>query len=180
MAIAVPHRTRGAIVSDYLISNQAGIKIKKLPLTVVAVATAVDTGFDLPARGVVLDAWIEVDTAESTGATKTIDLGLLASETGGDIDGFLDGVSVSAAGVIRGVPTITAGGSETYFASTTRGVLFASLTAGADSAGDVGTYFEKPHILNGTAKSVVYVQGSDDFVELVAHAWIMYIDLDGV
>jgi len=170
----------GGIALDGPSGSPAGViqyvpKVIKVP--VVALSTGVkDTTIDLPTKGLVLDVWVDVLTQESTSGTKTIDVGLLAGESGGDTDGFLDGVSTAAAGIVRGVPTITAGGSETYFASTTRGLLLASITAGTDSAGDVGTYFEKPHILNGTAKSLVYQLGAAH-TELVANIYVLYVDL---
>ena len=60
--------------------------------------------------------------------------------------------------------------------SSTRGLLLSSLTAGTDSAGDVGTYYENYHVLNGTAKSLVYQLGAAH-TELVADIYVLYIDL---
>lgn len=106
-----------------------------------------DTGFDFEEGDIVDDVLIEVLTAEATGGTKTIDVGLLSSETGGDTDGLVDGVSVAAAGV--------------YKAS----VDAAGITVGAlmrvDTNSGVDTAYEKePHIiLPGKAKSLVFQLG---------------------
>lgn len=170
----------GGIALDGPAGSPAGViqyvpKVIKVP--VVAKTTGEkDTTIDLPTKGLVLDVWVDVTTKEDTSGTKTIDVGLLSSESGGDTDGFLDGVSTSSTGIKRGLPTITAGGSETYFASSTRGLLLSSLTAGTDSAGDVGTYYENYHVLNGTAKSLVYQLGAAH-TELVADIYVLYIDL---
>lgn len=56
------------------------------------------TGIILPIRGIVQDVYAEVITPEATGATKTIDIGVF----GGDEDGFLAGLPVSAAGIVNG------------------------------------------------------------------------------
>lgn len=154
---------------------RAGLQVKELPISLLTTGEH-DTGWDLPAKAVVLDVFVDVTTLEATATTKTIDVGLLSSESGGNADGFLDGVSTATpAAIRRGVPTITAGGSETYFASTTRGVLLATLVAGSDSAGDVGTYFEFPHIANSvTAKSVTYTLGSAH-TELAGNIYVVYL-----
>jgi hypothetical protein len=61
-----------------------------------------DTGYDLKAGDIVKNAYVQVFTAEATASTKTIDVGLLAAESGGDADGFLDGVSTAATGMVQG------------------------------------------------------------------------------
>lgn len=75
--------------------------------------TELDLGGDIASDIIVDDAYVVVNTAESTATTKTIDVGLLASETGGDADGFLDGISVAAAGeisatLVNATPTLGA------------------------------------------------------------------------
>lgn len=170
----------GGILVDGPNASPAGVvayvpQVLKVPIVALSTGTK-DTTIDLPTKGLVLDVWVDITTLEATATTKTIDVGLLNTETGGDLDGFLDGVSTAAAGIVRGVPTLTAGGNETYFASTTRGVLLSSITAGADVAGDVGTYYEFPHILNGTAVSLVYVLGSAH-TELAGNIYVSYVDL---
>lgn len=160
-----------------LSATGALVKCVKYAIAAAPDGSEQDTGVDLPTGGIVLDCFVNVTTAEATGATKTLDVGLLAGESGGDTNGFLAAIDVSSTGLKRGVATITAGGSETYFASSTRGALFASLTAGSDSAGDVGTYYEFPHILNGTAVSLCYDAGSNDWVEFRGTIYVIYCEL---
>lgn len=160
--------------------NQGGIQrqVKKISVSIPD-GTEQDSSWNLPATAIVHDVFVNVTTAESTGTTKTLDVGLLSSESGGDADGFLDGVNVSATGIKRGVATVTAGGTESYFSSTTRGALFRSFLAGANTATDVGTNYEKPHLSSAvTAKSISYTAGSTDFAELVADIYIVYDVVD--
>jgi hypothetical protein len=159
------------------VSANAVIKVKKINIIAPSDATEQDTAFDLPANSLVLDVYVNVTSAEATGTTKTIDVGLLSSETNGDADGFLVGIDVSATGIVRGVATITTGAMENFFASTTRGALLANFTAGDDVPTDVGTNYETPHITD-TAVSVTFTAGSADFVELVANIYVLYIEME--
>jgi hypothetical protein len=147
-------------------------KYAKAPLTIVAAATSNDTAIVLPAKAIITNVWVDVTTQEATGGTKTVDIGI----SGGDEDGLLAGVSVAAAGIIKGAPTITTGSNEVYFASTTKGALMASLTAGTDVATDVGTYYEFDDVTSGGA-TIAYTLGSDDFAELVANVIVEYIEI---
>ena len=112
-----------------------------------------DTTIDLPSTMVVKDVLVEVTTEVASGE---IDIGLLSGEAGGDEDGFVDGLSCAAAGIFRPKAALTAGSSETYYASTTRGALLRTFLAGSDTVEDVGTYEEKEHLCDGTAKSLTY------------------------
>lgn len=112
-----------------------------------------DTTIDLPATMVVKDLLVEVTTAVASGE---IDIGILAGEAGGDEDGFVDGLSCAAEGIFRPKAALTAGGSETYYSATTRGVLLQTFLAGSNAVEDVGTYEEKEHLCDGTAKSLTY------------------------
>lgn len=138
--------------------------------------TETDLGFDLPAYAVVDEVLIDVITAEATGATKTLDIGLLSSESGGDADGFLDGVSVSSTGLKRAAVTVTTGANNTYLASTTHGALMRDFVAGEDVAnGGDGAINVRGHLTSSvTAKSVSVTPGSNDFAELVADIIILY------
>lgn len=157
--------------------NGGLLKVKQIAISTAPTGAEQDTGWDLPAKSIVYDVFVDVTAAEATGATKTLDVGLKAGEAGGDLDGFLNSIDVSTTGIKRGVPTITTGSNEVFFASTTRGALLASLTAGTDNAGDVGTYYEKPHICNGTAVSVSYDAESNDWVEFRGTINIVYVEL---
>lgn len=68
-------------------------------------ATETDTGFDFTAGMAINPLNLSVYT-KTLDATEDIDVGLLSSESGGDADGFMDGVSVNAAGVVT--PTLAA------------------------------------------------------------------------
>lgn len=151
-----------------LILADAGAGKGKLR-TIIAEITATptgaeqDTGVDLPNRGLVLAAFIETDTAEATGATKTLDVGLLSSESGGDADGFLDGVSVAATGAQKG--TLDS-------AVQTLGTLLHVDESGA------GVLVPEAHVLNGTAKSLTYTAGSADWAEFRGRIVVLVLDLD--
>ena len=154
----------------------AVIKLKKLPVTVVAEATEQDTGWDLPDKCAVLDCWVDVTTKEDTGATKTVDVGTLSGDSG-DADGFLDGVSVAAAAIVKGEGVISGTGTNAYWNTCTRGALLAIFQQGA--AGDAdngGIYAPIPCTVPGS-KSVTYKLGSNDFVELIANIYILYVEI---
>lgn len=116
--------------------------------------TETDTGVDLPDKAVVLAVWLEVTTAD---AGITIDVGTLSTEGGGDADGFIDGASVAATGLVIPDVTVTAGANENYFSACTIGALLVDFTAGSDTAGDVGTLNKKFYATDSqTAKSISY------------------------
>lgn len=153
------------------------LKVKKIAITAAGDTSENDTSWDLPAKAVVLDVFVDVGTAEATASTKTIDVGLLASESGGDADGFLNGISTAATGLVRGVPTLTTGSNEVYLASTTLGVLLEAFTAGSDLATDVGTVYDSPHLSDSvTSKSVSWTAGEAQ-TEFVGSIYIVYIEL---
>lgn len=118
------------------------------------------TYIELPADMVVTNAFIDVVTVD---ATETIDVGLLSSEGGGDADGFIAAASVATAGKVMPGAAVTAGANETYFSANTLGEMLSDFLAGTDAATDVGTFARKPHVCDGTAKTVSYTgsAGSD-------------------
>ena len=137
----------------------------KVRLPIVAAATAQDTLLVIPAGAIIYPyPYIEVLTAEATGATKTVDVGV----SGNGANSFLDGVSVAATGKIPGAATYTVGSNDTYFASSTLGALLALIKlAGADVVGDNGVYLVEPYFV-ASPITVDYTLGSDDFAELDA------------
>jgi hypothetical protein len=139
-------------------SGHPGLEIYRFPIVLAASTAEQDSGYDLPDDGIVLDVFLNVKTPEATGATKTLDVGLKSGESGGDTDGFLDGVSVAAAGMKKG--TLASAGQ-------TKGALLR-----VDESGS-GDLVPEAHILNGTAKSVVYAFGSNDFAELDAEIVVL-------
>lgn len=137
---------------------------KRVGITAPSDGSEQDTGFDLPSGAIVRDVFLDVGTAESTGTTKTIDVGLLSSESGGDADGFLDGISVASTGIVY--PTLDSGGQT----------LGALLSADEDGAGAL-----VPESFNAdsvTAASVSFTAASANFAELVADIVIVYDVVD--
>lgn len=64
-----------------------------------------DTGFDLPAKAIMLpDVALQVTVAQA----KTMDVGLLSSESGGDADGLMVGIAFTTAGIIPAKSASTA------------------------------------------------------------------------
>jgi len=84
-------------------------KIKKINMTASDFSdnSEVGTGWSLPSKAVVKNVFINVNTAESSATTKTINVGT-DSSNGGDADGYLKGVSVAATGLVKG--TLDSGG----------------------------------------------------------------------
>lgn len=139
------------------------INLYKFNITAPADGAETTHADDLPTAGVVLGAWLDVTTAEATGTTKTLDVGLLSSESGGDADGFLVGADVSAVGIVKG--TLASAGQ-------TLGALLRVDESGA------GVLVPEGHVLNGTAVSISYTAGSADFAELVADLYVLVLEPD--
>jgi hypothetical protein len=147
-----------AKVGQAQLGNGVALCSKKIPISNRG-ASEVDTGFDLPAKAVVLDVWVDVRTLEATGTTKTIDVGLLSSETGGDADGFLDGVSTASA--LSAAGTLAGG-------TLTRGALL------RDASGVSVAYCRKNHLSDSVdAKSVSYTLGSEH-TEVVGEIHLLF------
>lgn len=121
-----------------------------------------DSGLDLPvANMLVKDAYLRVSTADST---ETIEIGILASESGGDADGFVDAASVGTAGYVNLWPTVTGGTNIDYHDATAGfGVFLSQSIAGADAVATVGGFERRYYRTDGTAKSLSYTgsAGSD-------------------
>lgn len=137
------------------------VKTLRVPITRVAAGTEQDTGIDLPAGAVVIDVFVDVRTAETTGTTRTFDLGLLSGESGGDADGFLDNISTVSAG--RKVPSLVSG-------SVTRGALLRETVTGSGAA----THSSPVIFPIATARSITYTLGSANWAEFVGEAYIVY------
>jgi len=147
-------------------------------LTFSATDVEIDIAEDLPFPCLVTKVFFNCTVAEATGGTKTIDIGILSTEGSGDANGFCAAIPVSATGIVMPGATITAGTGESFFASTTKGVLLASLTAGTNLATDVGTYYEFPHVVVLGSQSITYTMGSGDFESLVGVIIVEYIQLN--
>jgi len=150
----------------------AALKIKKIGIDYSEGTTENKTGWSLPATAIVLDVFLNVTTKEDTGGTKTIDIGTDGSGSN-DPDGFADALSVAATGLKRAGVALDGGGA--YYDTNTRGALLSSFVQGAN-ADDRGLYNEFPDLTSG-GEEVSWTPGSNDFAELVADIYIVYIEL---
>lgn len=156
----------------------AAIKIKRIRLSTQTTAAETDTGWDLPASSFVMDVFVKVITAEATESTKTIDIGLLSSESGGDADGFANELSVAATGLVRPNVVVTAGGTETYYSSVTTGELLrAGYIVGTNSGSDFGLFAPKWHDTDSTTARSVTWTASGNQTEFVGDLFIMYVEV---
>lgn len=117
-----------------------------LKIPFIQKTTEFDTGIDIPANMIVLDAAVEVTTNV---AASWIDVGILSSEPGGDADGFLIHPSCAAAGMVS--PIL----SHATEASLTLGALLGTHQKSAD----ITALYEavrKAFVADGTAKSLTY------------------------
>lgn len=99
-------------------------------------ATETDTGFDVPAKAVLLDRLhgmgLDVTAAD---ATETIDFGILSSETGGDANGLIAASSVGTAGLVIGTNGALFSSNAPHLSDAVTGKsLSYTLTAGTDTA----------------------------------------------
>lgn len=128
--------------------EHCGIWVERIPISVAQAAAAGaqerDTGFDLQAGWLVLDAWINV---LATDATETVDVGT-DSKQSGDADGFIKAASLATAGVVYPDATVTAGATETYYSANTRGALLADYIVGTNVDQDYGLFHKKPYLVD--------------------------------
>jgi hypothetical protein len=123
--------------------------------------TETDTGIDLPAGILVVDAHMKVTTTDSG---ETLDWGILSSESNGDADGFMLVQSVANAGFVTGYPVITGGANIDYALHTSGyGAFLKQGIAGADAVATVGGVTRRYYLTDGVAESVSYTgtAGSD-------------------
>lgn len=140
------------------VDGHALLKLKRVPIAIVAATTETDTSFVFPDKAVLVGAALDVKTKEDTGGTKTVDIGLKSV----DADGLIDGASVAAAAVV--VPTLVSTGQ-------TLGALLRQDETGSGSLVPAIGY-------SCGGKTLTYSLGSNDFVELVADILVWYFDLD--
>lgn len=129
---------------------------------VSADAAETTSGIDLPTNALVKSQGVAAYVSVLD-ATETITAGILSTQVGGDQNGFMDLLPLDTAKTVAPQNTITAGTSETYFASTTIGALIQDFTAGSDVNKDVGTVNPKVYRIDGVAKTVSWTlsAGSD-------------------
>lgn len=152
----------GQVVPGVSMGGRYAIKI---PFTKNTSET--DTGVDLPAGVLVTGALIQVTTAASGG---TVDVGILSTESGGDADGFIDGVSCAATGFV--VPNNV----DATAANNTMGVLL--VESDILSADGTALYYSVPvpYKTDGTAKSVSYTTSN----HTIAGNILLFIESPGV
>lgn len=118
-----------------------------------------DTGFDLPTNAAVQHDGIGVHMVTKDDG-ETIDVGLLASESGGDANGFIATLSVGSAGFWPAKQTTATDTGQRWFSANTLGVLLSDFLAGASGSGaselNSGVFNPFPHVGDGTAKSISY------------------------
>lgn len=114
----------------YIDTIQRGQTLR-LPFNIADTTAAVetDTGFDLPAKAVVLFRDMGLDI-EAIDATETIDVGTLSSEGGGDANGLIAAGSVAVLGLV--LSTALSAGFLTD-AAAAKSISY-TLTAGSDTA----------------------------------------------
>lgn len=129
-----------------------------------------DTGWNLPAKSIVRDVFIDVTTGDGG---KTVDVGTLSSEVGGDANGFVAAASLATPGLVRAGATLD--GTGNWFVATTRGALLCKCVAGAN-ADDRGLYAETPYLSTAaTAKSISYTASAASTA--VYDIYVVYIEL---
>lgn len=117
-----------------------------------------DTGIDFLADTMIHDVRVEVVT---TASAKTLDVGLLSTETSGDADGFRDGVLLTTAGYVADTGVVTAGTTIDWTAASTYGALLYKSIAGSDAVESGGGRSYLGHIVtSGKASSLTYSQSS--------------------
>jgi hypothetical protein len=135
----------------------ARLMLAKSVITRAADTNAHDSTIILPAKAIVLDAFIDVTTQEATGETKTIDVGI---KTGAG-DALLNNVSCATAGIKRGtlVSTGQTVGTGMSVDESGAGILVPEFNAGYGG------------------KTVNYTFGSNDWAEFVGNLFVLYIEI---
>lgn len=163
------------------VAGDAVVLVKRIDLNLnggeggidISAGTETDTGWDFPDDAVLLDVFLDVEDEEATGTTKTIDVGLLSSESGGDANGFIAAFSVATAGRFR--PSVVH--SSHVVGTQTRGALLQEVDAGA-SDDDRGFYVETPYVVgSAAARSVSVTAGDTDWEEFKGAVYFYYMRL---
>ncbi len=122
--------------------------------------TEVDTGIDFDYDTQVHDVLVEIVTVD---AGETIDVGILASGTNGDLDGFRDGVALDTAGYPTDTAVITGGSNIDYVPVTTYGALLVTAITGTDAVVSNGGKSYIGHtVLSANEQSLTYTPSSSD------------------
>jgi hypothetical protein len=134
-----------------------------------------DSGFAFKKGDIVLHTYVDVRVAEVTGTTKTVDMGILSSQGGGDAAGFLKGVVTSATGIVGPDGTATVGTNQTFWAANPKlGALMRAGVLGSDIAKGAGVMIPRPWVSDGVAVNVSTTVGSVA-TELQAKGFILFL-----
>ncbi len=150
--------------------------VKKFGVNAAPTGAEQNTNIVLPAKCAVLDVWLDIRVAEATGSPTTMDIGTNGAGSN-DPNGFATAIACGTIALLRPSGTITAGTSENFFLSTTRGALLSDqFLAGSDVATDVGTNYERPDLTSG-GDTVTFTALAADWVEFRGDIYVMYVDL---
>ena len=156
---------------SFVSANSHGFTMASVALRLARIPVSCATtgertyGFTFPVGSIVQNVYLDVNTREQTASNKTIDIGLLSSETLGDADGFLDGVSTASVGAVQGSTAIGA-------AARTLGVL---LLDGSTASADLS---RKHHIVRGSNAVTLSSTVAEVQTELVADIVVQYLAVD--
>jgi hypothetical protein len=132
-------------IKGLVLGEAIRVQAVRIPLTTLTNAE-VDTGVDLPTGAVILNVFLDIKTVEATASDKTMDIGLLSSDSGGDADGFLDGIATTGLGL---------NGGSLVSTGQTRGALL------RDDEDGSGALVPGMHKVVSTARRVTYTPVSD-------------------
>ena len=153
------YKAQAPALDTSLVFPKGAFTMMTIPFSIAdtTAATETDTGFDLPTNGKVLPIKGGVDVL-TLDAGITMDVGILASESGGSANGLYKAVSVASAVHVTPTVVVTSG----VYASTTKGAFIADFVVGTNTD-DRGLYNLREYVCNGTAKSISYTlsSGSD-------------------
>lgn len=147
----------------------AGHKLLVIPIASGAgdeSAAEQDTGYDLPAKAVVFNVWLDVTNSEAS----TIEVGTATADSG-DPDGWLDAASIASTGLVKGAPTLH---GTNGVVDGVQGDLLWAITAGTN-ADDRGMAIYSPDIASG-AKSIVW-RAAADLSSFAANILIDYLEV---
>jgi|GEM_PF-3142862 len=141
-----------------LLDNNPGIKTAMVPFNAESsdATDSVDLTFDFPYGAMPLDVIPYIQSAAP--GSGTVHVGLLSTESGGDVDGLLASVSAATAGYVAPIASLVTGSAASNTAITTNyyGILLRSvvLTAGNGGAAVIPVYRT---VESGSARSLCVV-----------------------
>ena len=173
--------SRGQVGAGAFVSGGIADYWLPVPINWALSGAEQDTGIDLPANAFVLDVLLYTQVAEVTGSTKTMNVGILSTESGGDFDGFMAGIWCGTVGFRRPKAQFTPGGNETYLSSSERGAFITPIfLAGSNTVGDVGTLYEAPFSTASiTGKSISVTPIGSPFTEFRGTLFFRMLSLGG-